>query len=653
MASPPRRGPGPRGRLRNRVQFLLERFVLRGLGHRLLFAAAIILAVSLTGGALVFALDPEIVGPGEGVWWAFLRLTDPGYLGDDEGAARRALSTVLTVLGFLVFLGLLIAILTQWLNQAIARLESGVTPVAFRDHLIVLGWTHRTPTIVQELLRTRNRVARFLERHGARELRIVVLAERVDARLVHDLRTRLGDLWSDRQVLLRSGSPLRLEHLDRVAFRDAAALILPGADHGEDNPEGVDAETMKTLMAISRHAIAGGTTPPLAVAEMYDGRRTRMGQQAYAGECEIVAADEIIARLIAQSLGQRGVCEVFAEILTVDAGNAIYLKRASSAAGRFGDLIGSFPKAIPLGLFRSEARTPVLVPDPSTDVVEGDHLVFLARRYDDCGVRVETPLVAEPAATRPRGDALEPGRRLLVMGWSRKVPALLRELAAYGPGAFSIDVVSSTPIAERQALLDRYGSGLEGASVTQIEANYSLPGILEDLASHAYDNVVLMASERLSDEERSDANTAVAYLMLRGVLTEVPDRPDILVELLDADNVFLFDTPEVDVIVSPLVVSYLLSQVALRRELRAIFYELSRPRGAQIVLRRAAEYGLADGPVAFGELERAVAARGDLALGVRIAGGVPSLNPDRDERWSLTEVDEVVALTWMGERDDA
>ena len=109
-----------------------------------------------------------------------MRLTDPGHLGDDEGFARRTVSTIVTVLGYVLFLGLLIAILTQWLTSSIAKLESGVTPVAISDHVIILGWTHRTPTIVSELLRTRKRVERFLERQGTRQLRIVILSEDVD-----------------------------------------------------------------------------------------------------------------------------------------------------------------------------------------------------------------------------------------------------------------------------------------------------------------------------------------------------------------------------------------------------------------------------------------------------------------------------------------
>jgi hypothetical protein len=148
------RRPTTLQRLRDRLRFGLELLVLRGLRYRLLLAAAIVLAVALVAGALVAAFDTGFSDVGEAVWWSFLRLTDPGYLGDDEGMARRAISTVVTVLGNVLFLGLLIAILTQWLSETIGKLESGVTPVAASDHVIVLGWTHRTPTIVSELLRT-------------------------------------------------------------------------------------------------------------------------------------------------------------------------------------------------------------------------------------------------------------------------------------------------------------------------------------------------------------------------------------------------------------------------------------------------------------------------------------------------------------------
>ena len=649
MGGPVRRTETARQRGLYRLRFGLERLALRGLRYRLLLAAAIVAVVALVMGGLAALLDANFSGLGEATWWAFLRLTDPGYLGDDEGVVRRTVSTVVTVLGYVLFLGLLVAILTQWLNETISKLESGVTPVAASDHVIILGWTHRTPTIVVELLRTRNRVARFLERHGARELRVVILAERVDQALVRELRERLGKLWNDRQVVLRCGTPLRVDDLERVAFRDAAVLILPGADFAEHNPESVDAQTIKTLLSVSRHASDSGSIPPLAVAAVYDARKAEVARRAYGADSEIVAADEIISRLIAQSLWQRGLCAVFSELLSLDEGNALYVRQLEGQAGmRFGDLSGTFPKAILLGTVRPGNRETALNPDPETVLENEDLLVFVARSFEDCALRT-APDSSAPTSSVPAPHP-SPGRRrhVLVLGWSRKVPALLREFERYGD-AFEIDIVSSTPLEEREKALERHAAEAPSDRVRQIEASFTVPSVLEHLEPQRYDNIVLLASERLSEQEQVDAITVSSYLMLRGLIPEEGRRPELFVELLNEENRFLFPQEREDVIVSPMLVSYVLSQVALRRELAAVVAELSQPWGAQIVLHPAQAYLAANDPVRFEDLERAGAARGEIALGIRRPGTGLDLNPDRDAVWDLTANDEVVVLASYAE----
>jgi len=650
------RNPKLRVGVLDRIRFALERLVLRGLGYRLLLAASIVIAIAVIAGGLAAILDAGSSELGENVWWAVLRLTDPGYLGDDEGVARRAISTVVTVLGYLLFLGLLIAILTQWLNRMISKLESGVTPVALSDHVIILGWTHRTPTIVAQLLDTGARARRFLASHGADDLRIVILAERVDATLLGELRVRLGDLWNDRQVFLRSGTPLRVDHLERVAFRNAAALILPGADFGEQKPEAVDAQTVKTLMAVSEHATAMGTAPPLAVAELYDGRRAHVARQAYAGPSEILAADNAISRLIAQSVRQRGLCHVFSELLTLNAGNALYVRQLEGQVGRkFGDLCGVFSKAILLGTVRSGEGWPALNPDPKTVLEEEDLFVFIARSFDDC-VPDATPSASVATASAPPLRRERDGRRVLILGWSRKVPALLEEFENYGGNAFEIDVVSSTPAATRERTLMRHGVSLTSVRVRQVEAGYTAPRVLEGLEPQRYDNIILLASEQLAGVGQADATTVFAYLLLRGLLPEEGPRPQLFIELLEDENEFLFERENEDEIVSPTLVSYLMSQVSLRRELRAVFAALSRAWGAQIVLESAREYLEKQESVRFADLERAAAARGEIALGLRRAEGPDAelaLNPDRDAAWSLAAGDEVVVLRTYAEPEDA
>jgi hypothetical protein len=77
----------------------------------------------------------------------------------------RAISTAVTVLGYVLFMGSLIAILSQGLAVAIRRMESGVTPISMQGHVVILGWTNRTPEIVAKLLTAQGRLQRFLE-HG-------------------------------------------------------------------------------------------------------------------------------------------------------------------------------------------------------------------------------------------------------------------------------------------------------------------------------------------------------------------------------------------------------------------------------------------------------------------------------------------------------
>lgn len=185
--------------------------------------------------------------------------------------------------------------------------------------------------------------------------------------------------------------------------------------------------------------------------------------------------------------------------------------------------------------------------------------------------------------------------------------------------------------------------------VRHLELGFTAPGVLERLEPRRYDRIMVLASERLSEEDQADATTVFTYQVLTALLPEDGPRPHVLVELQGAENVVLFPA-EQDVIVSPLLVSYLLAQVSLRRELAAVYEELSRPWGSQIVLYPITEYLPATGPMRFGDLEVAVAGRGEIALGVRRNANALMLNPGRDFTWTPAATDEAVVLTTYAER---
>jgi hypothetical protein len=638
------------------LRFWFELQMLRGLKTRLLMASLIVVAVAVTAGFLVSVLSEDFSNPAEAIWWAFLRLTDPGYLGDDEGVAKRAISTVVTVLGYLLFLGLLIAILTQWLNETVRRVESGVTPVVLSNHVLILGWTNQTRAITESLLDTGSRAKRFLARRRAKQLRVVIMADRVDDELRQRFFERFGR-DAGRRVLLRTGSPLRVDHLERAAYRSAAVLILPGAGFAESNPQRVDAETVKTLASVSTSARQAGVEPPLAVAEIFDSRAVALAHEAYDGESEIIGADGIVGRLMAQSIRHRGLWDVLNEVFMLNRGNAVHLRPIERQDGaRFGDLRERFERAILLGFVRPGEDRPILNPDPETVLGMDDLPIFLARDHDDCepgpvsGEFSKSSAVRE-ATREPAGGT----RRILLFGWSRKVPALLRQLGRYGNTTSEVDVVSGTPLEEREADLANHAAEIRRVKVNHVVAGFSTPGVIEKLEPQRYSHVIVMASEILDDKEQADAISVTAALTLRGLFRERDTHPEVMVELMDRETQSLFRGGHEDVIVSPAVVSYIVSQVALKRELAWVFWELTRPWGGQIELRDAAEYLGESGEIRFEAVQRAASALSEIALGLRRPrDGEPglALNPDRDAVWILEPGDEVVVLTWIEEPVD-
>lgn len=632
----------------NRFWFELERFVVRGPLHRVVFIGVAIALISLVGGLIAVRISPTFENTPDAIWWAFLRLTDPGYLGDDRGFALRTLSTIITVLGYVVFLGALIAIMTQWLNATMARLESGLTPIAANNHVVILGYSSRTAAIVRELLTSEARVTRFLRARGAGRLKIVILANTVDMRTVQDMKDRLGRLWRPRQIVLRSGTPLRIDHLNRVDYQHAAAILLPSSDVELGDATSIaDGRTIKALLATSASNRSDHATLPLVVAEIADGRRAEIAQRAYGGPSEILATDGLVARLIAQTLREPGITAVYEELLAPAGEHEIFVRAVPEVAGvKFWACVRTFERAIPIGVIRRTQKQAeaILAPSKNFVVEPGDEMVFVARDFEDC-TPFETP--KSTSSDGPRSmppPAARPLRKLLVLGWSHKVPALVRELALdpSPDGPHQIDVFSTRSATERETAMKAESN--PACAVRQLEGDFTSATELEALAPGDYDSVVFMASDRLGSAYESDARTILGHLVLEKLFDAKPPakRPSLVVELMSSENAELLGSQASEKIVSPVIMSHILTQVALRRELHAVYVDLFGSGGGELLLRSASAYALGN-DATFEEIQGAATAIGEVALGVR-RGAVVELCPDLKSRWTLGADDRVVAV---------
>lgn len=635
-------------RLTDRFTFRVERLLVRGAQYRLLVIALAIALISIAGGAAVLAAGRGFDRLDEAVWWAFLRLTDPGYLGDDVGTVNRIVSTSLTVLGYVVFLGALVAVMTQWLNQRMERLEAGLTPVVRSGHVVVLGWTNRTEAVVHELLASRGRVRRFLRRVGARDLHIVVMARSVTATLAQDLRDAVGDAWEEHRVTLRSGTALRPEHLERVDAANAAAVIIPASEQAI-GAHRADTHTLKTLLSLSRGGPGGRL--PYVVAEVVENDKAELAEQIYPGEIEIVRSHAVVSRLLAQNARHPGLSHIYNQLLTQRQGADLFIREPGALeAATVGRAHNAFSGAVFMGLVRPDGGylVPLLNPSHDTMIEAEDRLVILAREFEDSepGEPFDRPTGdAERGASAATPPRREHPLRLLVLGWSHEVPALLEEFGRYPGERFALEVASLVSPEQREHDL-RHTPTHAGVELRHLVLDFTHLEELRTTAPWDYDIVLFLGNDRLESTEESDARTVIGVLLLDQLLKGRERRPEVIVELLDPDNVRLLGDSAAEVIISPLIVSHMLAQVALRRELLAVFEELFTAGGAEIAFRPSALYGSVTETLSFSEIHAAALVRSEIALGLRRRGHRQPLHlvPPSGSRWQPGPDLDVVVL---------
>jgi hypothetical protein len=613
--------------------------------------ASLVVLVAVAGGLVAWATTSSFASAPDAIWWAFLRLTDPGYLGDDEGLLLRAISTAVTILGYVLFMGSMIAIMTQWLSSTIGRLESGLTPIAMKDHIVILGWTNRTPEVVLKLLGARGRLRRFLEQSDTRKLRVVVLSEDAGPERRLELREHLGAFWNASQVFLRSGSSLQAEHLERLDLLRAAVVVVPGSDFELGGSEMTDARVVKTLMTIENLQRGRASARPTVVAEIFDPLKAPIARSTLGGELQVVASDRIVSRLISQSVRHRGLAQVLFGLLAHRQGNSLYLRGAPELAGHTPRALDdAFPNAVVLGFLRTADDAPEVIMDPGTpEVLRADDLViFLAETYDGCrAAGAPRPAAPVPERARPVAQASESEHSILVLGWSHKVSALISELDESSSGRFDITILSRTAAAARDGWLQRSAYDETRIRARNVDGDYAIEADLAALDPAGFDHVVLLASSDMDSTEAADARTILGYALLASLVRSAEEPPEVLVELLDPENAELFEHGRDVVLVTPRVMSHLLAHVALRPELNPVFDALFGAGGTEIDLERAGDLGLPGRSVTFPAIQAAASEHGMTALGVFCAGGPAAgvqLNPARDREWTLTSEDRVVVL---------
>jgi Trk K+ transport system NAD-binding subunit len=628
-------------RLANRFYYHVETLLIRGPIYQLMLVAMVILGLSLSGGVMVHLTNPDAYSNTlEAVWWAFLRLTDPGYLGDDRGFFPRLVSTLLTLAGYVVFLGALVALMTTWLDRTLSYLASGRSQIFEEGHVLIIGWNDRLHALVEEIVHT---AQHFHDRESKRA--IVILCEDYKPSMHHELMQKIDpEVRHQCRVLIRSGNPLEIESLERVDFAYARSIILVSRAGSERSARSLSDVTLaKVLMSMKAHS-PGLTNPPNVVVEVANpGNKLLVESVGWHRQTEAVVADDIMGRLFCQAVRFPGISNVYHRLLTDTFGHSINLRKASDI-GMSGkplrESVSLLRSGTPIGLLKAGGEQVHLqLLNLDQDLEPDDLVVVISTKSPRSTVM---PTAEAPDIELPPLDHKMVKRHILVNGWSTDLYTFLAELSANAEEECHVTLLWENPRPTERKRLEQ----LQNAQAN-LTLKFGLSALLDDTELkraqiEQFDKILLLADQT---QERlvADAENVLRYVLLDRFVRARGLKIDLVVELNDEDNRPLLTGMEPDVLMTGEILSHLLAQVSTYRSLMWIYEELFTKGGAELRLRPMTD--LTEQPTTFAVCQAACLKADAVALGY-YRGCEAVFNPDpttqlaASDRLILIEMEE-------------
>ncbi len=591
---------------------------------------------------LAFANDPDLPGTSDDMWWSVTQFMDGGTMASSP-PHRRALALGATICGALV-MSFLTGAFASKMAERIVDLKSGKSPVIESGHVLILGFDSKVTFLLRELARSGQR--------------LVVVTMAMDDKERIELALRPGKRVAYHRIrfLARTGDPRSEIALLRVSADKARSIIIVPPSTLDD--EETVHWALSTLLAVRR--VVGPDYRGHIVVEA----RHRSAEQVLrlaaepgvagpgAIPAEIIASDDVIARVLAQSARQEGVYFALREMLSF-IGSEIYLEPVpSKLVGRtFDQAHARHYGGIVLGVITSAGETQ-LVPahGDARKLKRDDRLAVLAQRSR--GYHLDGKL--EPVVVPPTLEhVVLPGpERVLLLGYNRTLPLLIEELDEILADGSEV-VVMCCPI--RNPVRDLLLSLESRVKHVRLTHDARRPVDLvstEDEQLLSMDAVVVLGCEDETDDN-GDASALSTLLWLRHtMLRSKKTIPRVVTEVRDVRSAAYLRAEARDLLVSSDVVAMLLAQSALQPASAKIYGELLSPVGHEIFLRPRSLY-VGDRDATFGDVMAAARVRGEVAVGLYPVPP-PTVDKPLRDMMELGELgDEHHSPVWLNPPRDA
>jgi ion channel POLLUX/CASTOR len=622
--------------LKQQARYRFDNLMARGVGAQILLLAIFTIVIVLITVLLLLVLGvaPKAEGgatesTGLLAWKSLMHTMDAGTLGGDTGSWTFLFVFLFATIGGLFVVSALIGVLNQGFGSMLEKLRRGRSVVVEKEHTVILGWTPKIFTLLHELAEA-NR-----NKRGAA---VVILADRDKVEMDGDITEAMRG--EKLRVVTRRGSSMSIEDLALVSLQTSKAVVVLGSD---DNAAS-DTVVLRTLLAIKQVA---GSHPLHIVAEIFDERSEPVARMVVGKQAALMLAAPLVSRLLVQTGRQSGLSVVYTELLDFG-GCEIYVTKEPKLAGKtFREAAFQFGTSTLLGIFTKDGT--MLLPPPLDRTLAADDLIVTISEDDDtiildgAGAIDDAAINAAPVRSSRRSE------RTLVLGASRRLPIVLRELDTYvAPG--SVTIVHGEDAALALAQFDP--AKLANMKVTVTDSDVTSRDLLESLDITQFDHILVLSELNDRTQEMADARTTITLLFLRDIAARAGKRVPMTSEILEIQSRDLAAVAEADdFIVSNSLVSLMISQLAENPHLVHVFEELFSSSGHELYVKPMSDY-LNPGEATYGTLCEAALRRNEIAIGYRLAKSARDasaaygvkVNPSKREKLRFSADDKVIVL---------
>lgn len=441
----------------------------------------------------------------------------------DAGGAQRTpygrFVGVITCLGGLTVFALLISVISTEFAQWLQNIRDGVGPVIEGGHVLVLGWSENGNLLIQELAKAQDN-----KRTRGTKSVVVILAhsrEHVLSHISHILPLK------GIHVTVRQGSAYRKKHLENVSAASAAAIIVLSPHYAERDV--ADYRTCATLRVLKEHNWpASGHTVALSMQH----HSLNMVMAASGPRTSVLEPYTIGGQMIRKCI-MTPAWPLFLHEVFGHGSQALSISNWNGTPKPFHEMQGEFLEAIPIGLIAADGKV-ILCPKDNQRVHPGEGVLLVQATLNQAlDGDSHNPTLHRFSAPLKANEKV----RIVIVGWNRMGPQLIKELDGHVKGEISI--ISRSDKVKRECQMVDFNHPFK-MRITHYECSAVLKGCLEEAKVASADIMVFLAEESFETEEPRliDEQTTGSVLSAMQVLSARPEgsgQPRIFAEVLDRE----------------------------------------------------------------------------------------------------------------------